>query len=147
MAGRGGGGDAPQLLQLILDGLQLLDDGGESAVPGLAVQFLWRYLLLAGLQPELDRCGRCGVTIPAAQPVVLSGQDGAPRCARCSRPGGIPLAAKDRTYLQKCDGLSLQEAMATPGESLHGVRQTLYRLTELALETRLRSLTAGAGGL
>ena len=145
VAGRGGGGDSPRLLSLILEGLSLLDLSAEELATPLAVQFLWRYLWLAGLQPELDRCAACGVTLSPQQPMVLSPHDGASRCSRCADHDSWVLSPEDRRYLAASANLPLAAATAVQSSGLVPLKRVLYRLTELALDTRLRSVSVGAG--
>ena len=92
IATRGAGG-APGCWQLVngfLDGLNRV--GEEETLPAL-FRFLWRFLDLLGLQPQIERCASCGARLfsggellesAAGEPVLFSAGEHGFVCRDCS---------------------------------------------------------------
>src|SRR5271157_1433784 len=60
------------LFKLFLDCLRLLDAPDLVREPYVTIQFLWRFLSLAGYQPETRACERCGAALGDTQPAYYS---------------------------------------------------------------------------
>ncbi|QEN09783.1 DNA repair protein RecO [Oceanispirochaeta crateris] len=104
-----------------------LDQEAEALVPGLFLSSLWDYLALEGIQPETNRCSRCGRPAPANKAVCYS-PEGMVVCSRC-RIDRLPLlTAPAREFLESVIGKQgLPEVDADTLESLTSYIMTILR--------------------
>lgn len=79
----------PALFELLLHVLTRLD-GSEDTGDALSVLFQMRFMALAGLAPELMRCGRCGLELDllAESQVDADVAGGCVVCRRCATAAG-----------------------------------------------------------
>jgi DNA repair protein RecO (recombination protein O) len=136
------------LFRLLLDSLQLLDAAETPREPYVTLQFLWRFLALAGFQPDTRRCDRCGRNLGESQSAYYAAQSHALLCADCGSSSGLVLPPGALRFLDATAALPMDRAVAVSlGEkSLHALRDTLARMVQSVLEGELASLRwVGAG--
>lgn len=133
------------LYALLLDCLLALHASGPAVQRGISAQFIWRYLSLSGLQPDLHGCAACDR--PLAPPVAgyLSERYGDIRCADCRAPSDPAFSAGARAYLSYTEKLTPARAAAVRLQDDRGLSAVLYRMVQRALDTPLAALQAGVG--
>jgi DNA repair protein RecO (recombination protein O) len=146
----GGGGTDASVYWLLRDSLQCLDAAAEAAVERVDLQFLWRFLGLAGFRPDVDTCASCGARVPEEDPIQYPAGSRALVCAACAARIGRPaleMSPGARRYLGH--SLAMPLALAVRIVLARPVARSLRRLStellESVLETRLKTLEAGAG--
>jgi DNA repair protein RecO (recombination protein O) len=136
LAGHGGGGSWAEALSLAEKTLDALESADEGTCLRILIHFLWNWVDLLGLRPELTRCASCGGSFaansaceaPADGVLWYSGGEGL-LCASCARGRGegvfLPLSPGARRWLAavqdqdpsaltrlSLDGASVREAKA-----------------------------------
>ena len=140
----GAGETSDTLFRLLLEGLRILQDSDASLQPYLTIQFLWRFLTLAGYLPELERCERCSLPLRPAEPAFYSPSLNAVVCAHCGADHGYALSAGALRYLAASRGRGLREAsqVRLEASSLRALREVLPRIVQGVLEGELKSLSS-----
>jgi DNA repair protein RecO (recombination protein O) len=137
------GETSDELFQLFLGSLQLLDRADSKGEPYVTIQFLWRFLSLAGYQPALDACCLCGTPFlekPASFAPAIHGF----LCSSCAPPDSrrVPtgalryLAATGQLPLSRCVEVTLEPA------GLAALRHVLPLMVQAVLEGELVTLRA-----
>jgi DNA repair protein RecO (recombination protein O) len=138
------GETTPDLFQLLLECLRTLEKNSDEGY--LSLQFLWRFLGLAGYQPGLSHCERCGRPLEEGAVETWSPNGMGLVCGRCRDAGSLAAPAGCRRYLAASQGLPLAAAAAIrmEKESFAALRRLLLSAVEGVLESGLKSLeTAG----
>lgn len=140
----GAGETSDTLFRLLLEGLRLLHESDARLQPYLTIQFLWRFLTLAGYLPELERCERCSLPLEPTALAYYSSSLNALLCAHCGGDRGYPLPAGALRYLAASRGLGLREASQVRLEagSLRALREVLPQMVQGVLEGELKSLSS-----
>jgi len=142
----GAGETSDRLFNLFLESLHALDRADGRNEPSVTIQFLWRFLALAGYQPDLDSCGRCGAAL-ADRPAGYLTTDNALVCGSCDPsarnvlpPGALRyLAFSSRAPLDRAVEITLEPA------GLRALRHVLPLMAQAVLEGELVTLRqAGA---
>jgi DNA repair protein RecO (recombination protein O) len=145
------GGEAPQIFSLLRGSLCLLDACAEETAPRLLVQFLWRYLGLAGCAPDTQSCAGCGEA--RGERSGLAYRRGEPGffCRGCAGDSGglICLSAGALGYLAYSQELPLEKAAACvlDAASFAALKQALLFLIEDLAGGPLNSIRTGKGVL
>jgi len=142
-----GSAEPTDLFGLLIDCLRGLQSADQAMQRGLMVQFIWRYLKLSGLQPDLDRCAVCDEPLAQSATSYLAEMYGDIRCADCSTSGDRPLSAGARAYLSHTALLSPARAACVHLQDDAALRHELFRMVQRALDTPLEALQVGAGVL
>ena len=142
-----GAAEPAELFQLLLDCLRALQSADQAVQRGLTVQFIWRYLRLSGLQPELDRCAACDEPLAQSAAGYLAEVYGDIRCEACSTSADRALSAGARAYLSHTAALTPARAAGVRLQDDAGLRHGLFRMVQRALDTPLAALQVGAGVL
>jgi DNA repair protein RecO (recombination protein O) len=137
------------LFRLFLDSLQALDAVEPRREPYVTAQFLWRFLGLAGWQPDTARCDRCGAPLGAAargaaapRPALYSASANALLCPACGLPSDTPVPPGLLRYLEGTAAHAVAQASAVTLEpaALAAARDLLPRMVQSVLEGELASL-------
>jgi DNA repair protein RecO len=138
----GAGETSSMLFRLFLDCLRLLNAPDLVREPYVTIQFLWRFLSLAGYQPETKTCERCGAAHGDAQSAYYSSLSNAILCPSCRGPLDDMLPAGSLRYLDASSVLSLDRSVEVRLEpaGLGALRETLPRMVQSVLEGELASL-------
>lgn len=156
------------LLCGFLDGMDLLNE--EAARLGL-LRFLWRYLELLGVRPDLSFCGRCDKEFDLGDGASIFTQEALQSslggkfflysqaenrfvCSDCFLPqeAGSRLSERSLCYL-KLSSQNDSQSMARARKAVLGGRDyfelkaLLFQLTESALGMKLKTLESGKGVL
>jgi len=143
------GETSDMLFQLFLQSLQLLDRAGAGEEPYVTIQFLWRFLSLAGYQPAVDACCQCGASLHAGATAFFSSSVHGFLCPLCVPPGALAVPAGAVRYLAATGQLTLSSAVAVTLEpaGLRALRHVLPMMVQSVLEGELVTLRAVGAGL
>jgi DNA repair protein RecO (recombination protein O) len=138
----GGGEVSIHLFRLFLDGLALLEAADERHEPYVTVQFLWRFLGLAGYQPDTAACDRCGTRLGGSRSAYYAESAHSLLCPACSAETGLPLLPGALRYLDSAAALPLDRAVDVQLEAsaLQCLRTALPRMVQSVLEGELASV-------
>ncbi len=136
-----GGDSAAPLFGLLRESLSLCEEASPRTVGCLSLQFLWRYLVLTGHAPDLERCGECGRPVAIDEPLALEAAEGATFCASCAGPAAAVVPAAARRYLAHTAELPLADALRVRLEPAceRSLRALLLGLVQGVLELPLAS--------
>ena len=140
-----GAAEPADLYALLLDCLLALHSSDLAVQRGLSAQFIWRYLYLAGLQPDLHGCAACDRPLAPSVAGYLSERYGDIRCADCSALSDAAFSAGARAYLSHTQKLPPARAAAVRLQDDRGLSNVLYRMVQRAVDAPLAALQAGAG--
>jgi DNA repair protein RecO (recombination protein O) len=134
------------LFPLFLDCLRLLCAPG-SREPYVTIQFLWRFLGLAGWQPDTGSCERCGTSLAGVAAAVYAPSTNALLCRACGADRSITIPAGCLRYLDATSSLPMEAALAISMEaaSLAALRTSLPLMLQAVLEGELASLRLAGG--
>ncbi|HET6487845.1 MAG TPA: DNA repair protein RecO [Spirochaetia bacterium] len=138
----GAGETTDTLFRLLVEGLRLLQESDPRLEPYLTIQFLWRFLTLAGYLPDLGRCERCSLPLDPSARAFYSASDNAVVCAACGGERGSLLPAGALRYLEASRHGSIRDASQVRLEaaSLGALRDVLPRMVQGIFEGQLKSL-------
>ncbi len=138
----GGGGDSKDIFLLLRDALTLLDRCSTVRVECTVIQFLWRFLILSGMNPELNYCGRCGRQVGFDELLVFSQEENIFVCNQCGASGTFTLNGGERKYLAYTSRQTFEGAVTTGlvKSSVYPLRQLLLTMIQNFLEYPLNSL-------
>ncbi len=140
----GGGGESGTLFSLLIESLRALD--AATGFEPVTVQFLWRYLAVSGLQPDLDECTVCGAPLSRAR--AWDASHGGFLCESCAQTGDRDrLNPGAAAYLRHSGALSLSSSLdiRLDAASMTNAKRVLYRIVQDVAETPLNSLRIGGG--
>lgn len=146
------------LLKAFMDGIDSTDENGARIG---TIRFLWRYLSLLGVQPEVTECSGCGRKLFSENPSEELSSHFIPAtsgmvCRECgqsyekSRDSGIGFFSVTEQALHYLDAIS----NLTPGQvrrltlsqnSMDSLKRLLFHLIEAAVGSPLMSLKSGFG--
>ena len=106
------------------------------------MQFLWRFLSLAGYQPDIDTCDSCGAPLGERGPAWYCARSHALLCAACGSHAGLPLPQGALRYLGATQEMPLSRAAAVSMDegSRAALRDTLLGMVQSVLEGPLASI-------
>jgi DNA repair protein RecO (recombination protein O) len=135
------------LFPLFLDCLQLLALP-TAREPYVTIQFLWRFLGLAGYQPDTTACGRCGSPLSPGTVVRWAPSDNAMLCRACGDDRAFSLPSGCLRYLEGTAAFAPAEAVEVSMDAagLAALRGALPRMLQAVLEGELSSLRVAGGG-
>ena len=107
----GGGGGFPSLFSLFSTALLSLDKSGDSSIDYNLIQFLYKYIIIAGFQPDIDECGICGRTVDNTESLYFSGNESFFVCCLCPNHDSFELSPGGRSYLKHTAALSFPAAV------------------------------------
>jgi DNA repair protein RecO (recombination protein O) len=129
------------LFGLFRESLSLLEHADPTQEQCLTLQFLWRFLGLAGYQPELAACNSCGATLEGKSAWFLPRSQGM-LCAACAGQGGTQLPPGALRFIGATQVMPLSAAMDVQLEAgaRAALRTTLLGLVQSVLEGPLTSI-------
>jgi len=129
------------LFGLFRDSLSLLEQADAAQEQGLTLQFLWRFLGLAGYQPEVGTCSSCGAALQGRGAWVLPRSHGL-ACAACAGQQGTALPPGALRFIGATQDLALAQAIAVSLEAgaRAALRAGLLALVQSVVEGPLASI-------
>lgn len=139
-------GNSPwRLVNAFLDGISVSDE--DECRRGL-LRFLWRYLVSAGINPEISFCTRCGEKSENEVVYYSPHEDGCV-CKNCVRNDErrIPLSCLGRAYLSAIETESPSSVRSIPlsNTDYAELRQFLFFLITRMIDGPLKTLVTGEG--
>ena len=126
----------PRLYKMTVGVLRTI---AERPSPLNVPAFYWKLLAAEGLEPQLDRCVRCGESGPDVQLVAFDLNEGGMHCRNCrSGTSGSPAAL---AIMRDILGGRLNEALAQPeSPATHEVGVLATRALEHHIERHLKAV-------
>ena len=142
------GETSDRLFRLFLESLRILDRVDDRGEPYVTIQFLWRFLSLAGCQPDVDSCGRCGEPL-GDRAAVYSARDNDFRCGLCERSAADMVPGGAVRYLAASRALPVSRAVEITLEpaGLRALRRALPAMVQGVLEGELVTLRHSGAAL
>jgi DNA repair protein RecO (recombination protein O) len=137
----GAGETSPVLFRLFLDCLRALDSGAPDCARYITSQFLWRFLALAGYQPDPAVCDGCGARLDSRERVFYEPSSNAFLCHACSLSSSCPVPSGALRYLEATQSLSLEGCAEVRLEerALKALEAFLFSAVHAVLEGELKS--------
>lgn len=140
------GGEYQELYALMRACLSLLDQE-EFVADVVLIQFIWRFIGIMGLEPDLTRCPICGTGYGEQDTLFFNVSLLSPCCSNCSDRADqtLLLGPGSRRYLSFTRRLGTREAVGIPvhEEAICRLERYITRYAETILGGPLRSLAAG----
>ncbi len=138
----GAGDVSGRLFRLLRDSLLMLEAAEARREPYVTLQFLWRFLALAGYEPRIDACDSCGAGFGEQKPAFYAARFNAFLCPSCRLPSDPRLPPGSLRYLEATREQPVARAVEVvlEEESLRALRDTLPLIVQSVLEGTLASL-------
>jgi DNA repair protein RecO (recombination protein O) len=142
------GETSDELFRLFLGSLQLLDRADAKGEPYVTIQFLWRFLSLAGYQPLADACCQCGTPFQQRSASFSPAIHGF-LCSSCVPADARQVPAGALRYLAATGQLPLSSSVEVTLEpaGLAALRRVLPLMVQAVLEGELVTLRAAGAAL
>ncbi len=141
-----GGGESEQIYPLLADSLKILNYSAEKDHILILLQFIWRYLGIAGFTPDIENCGRCGCSLSRIPSLWYSEAENYFLCNDCGAgnffitisPGGV-------RYLKHTASLDISGSMkiGLDKRSAESLRRVLLAMIQGIVEYPLNTLKKG----
>ncbi|MGA2641856.1 MAG: DNA repair protein RecO [Spirochaetia bacterium] len=130
------------LFGLFRESLEILENSGPALEAYVTMQFLWRFLSLAGYQPDIGSCDSCGAVLGERGPAWYAPRTHALLCAACGAHTGLSLPQGALRYLGATHVMPLGRAVAVSMDegSRAALRDTLLGMVQSVLEGSLASI-------
>ena len=143
----GGGGDFDASLSLVQEAFRCLDTVEAARADRVLIQFLWRYLPMAGHYLQITVCTKCDRTLEKGDPVYFSHSEQSFVCSRCAGNRDQYIPPGCGSYIRYTSPLPLEKSIEA---SLEGgaekiLKGLLIHLVEGIVETGLQTLDSGGG--
>jgi len=142
------GETSDELFRLFLGALQLLDEAETRGEPYVMIQFLWRFLSLAGYQPVTDACCQCGAPFHQKSASFSPAVHGF-LCSNCVPPNSRSVPAGALRYLAASGQLPLSSAtgITLDAAALSALRHAMPLMVQAVLEGELITLRSAGAAL
>jgi DNA repair protein RecO (recombination protein O) len=129
------------LFGLFRDSLALLEQADPAQEQSLTLQFIWRFLGVAGYQPELHACNSCGAVLEGRGAWYVPRSHGL-LCEACAGQGGSRLPPGALRFIEATQGMPLSQAVHVQVEAgaRAALRGALLGLVQSVLEGPLASI-------
>jgi len=136
----GSGEDSTTLFTLAASAFSLLSGCVPQGISRLKCAFLWNFLKIEGVRPELNRCNQCGGNLEDRTVYFLP--NGLLVCPDCGAGDLNELSLGARRWLFVISDIEMNRAIkiGLPIHSAAAVEQWLLAITQSLLERSLKSL-------
>jgi DNA repair protein RecO (recombination protein O) len=143
----GAGENSSTLFNLYVDCLKALERLGQQKHLYISIQFLWRFLRLCGFNPDVNNCDDCGRHLSPGEDASLNIKSTDFLCNDCCNDPRFVLNPGARRFLERTTREPLAQALryTLDEASLIKLKDTLYRLLQGLLETKLNSIECAQG--
>jgi DNA repair protein RecO (recombination protein O) len=141
------GDETGDLYRLLIDALQFLEYADAPRAAVINVQFLWRYLQLSGLEPDLYQCAISGEALESGEPIFYSRTDEGfcnHSYAQEQMIRWLPGAAAYMRHTSQ-QRLALSLNVTPPSGAIARIKRVTYAILEEQLERPLRSIESSGG--
>lgn len=139
-----GGGDE-RVFKLFSKTLDFIDRASnDDEIEKLLVLYLWRYLWMNGILPDLSECSRCGREINRGESIFYQ-SDGLFSCGDCLVGSFQELNRKAIEYLYKTSTMTFESALPEiiDSSSLLNIKKCLIMIVQALVEYPLKTLRSG----
>jgi DNA repair protein RecO (recombination protein O) len=137
LSSHGSGGTWQEALCIADGTLDALSGADDQTCNRIGIQFLWKWIELLGLQPDLSTCSLCGKAISANDILLFSVPDSSTFCTVCANTELLPIGPGARRWLEIITALP-------PAQLLRYTADTASLLQAKSLTT---NILAGAFGI
>lgn len=136
------------LITSFLDGMELSNET-QSRV-GL-VRFLWRFIQMCGLMPEVEKCNSCENPVSKIGISYYNINENSFLCQDCAESHKnqnlLPVKHQALIYLWACANMDAKDARNYPldEEGFIQIRKIVYEMIKLTCSARLNTLEIGMG--
>jgi DNA repair protein RecO (recombination protein O) len=149
----GGGESFREIFSLFLEVLKTIEKSREEDADLILIQFLFRFLAMTGHKVDVLRCDNCGKEFStekdqtARQNVFYTTGSTGFVCAGCRGSNPVPVFSGMIKYLSATTHIPLTRALGyrIESRSVEILKQILFGIIEIHLETRLKSVEKGEG--
>lgn len=137
---------AAELYALGVEALTWLDCAKGEKIVQAEAWFLWQFLQLAGLGPDVEHCAHCGSSFSGLPAVYGFGQEGLV-CPSCRGPGAVEIPAGGLRWLKDCLDKPVAEvrAVGCSVQAAGALKALAGQLVEGHIGRRLKSFHTGHG--
>lgn len=141
------GGAAAEVFDLMRDALRELDCRRSSDADTVSVQFLWRFLRLAGSGPDLEHCACSGEALDPGAPAWYSRAEEGFCAEGFTNDESIQWSPGILAFFRHANALSLSDALKVvpPAGSVSTMKRVLYVIVQDLVEAPLNTIRTGAG--
>jgi DNA repair protein RecO (recombination protein O) len=143
----GAGGGSEELFGLFHEALGELERRPGNEAELVSIQFIWRFLSVSGMQPDLEHCAITGEFLAQGEPVYYSpaeqgfcSRDVAGEHMTAWQPGAL-------AFMRHTATVSLSQALRTtpPAGATARIKRVLYAILEEHVDSPLNTLKSGSG--
>jgi DNA repair protein RecO (recombination protein O) len=140
--GHGGGESREEIYLLLLNSLKSLNESKDEETDYVFLQFLIRFLTLAGYMPDESLCAGCGKNVPEDAPAFFHPGHPAFFCRDCQPQNSRGVNPGMRKYIGKTRTLDWRQAVTIRMEraSAAGLKEILINIIESLIESPLKSI-------
>ena len=110
LASYASGGNWRQAFNTVENALNALSSAQNPLCRRILVHFLWKWIDLLGLKPELDLCISCGAKIPASETLLFSPSDSGSLCTSCLNDTNVvPVSPGARLWIYRTQDLAPEQ--------------------------------------
>ncbi|MCA1949167.1 MAG: DNA repair protein RecO [Treponema sp.] len=143
LASQGSGGPWQEAFTLLSETLETLSTIQEAGIPVIVTYFIWNWLKVLGLLPELEHCQNCACNVRPDEVVWYSSLEQQAYCSSC----GEPIQRTERERLFPINGggrrwvARILELPASQVERYRVDEQTLAQVQRLGTELLQQALS------
>jgi len=143
----GSGGDSAAVFNLASRALSLLSDTESRDIGRLNAAFIWFFLVIEGVHPNLEHCGRCGGPLGGARAAVRYRPDAVLLGPECSNENLPSLPDEVREWLADSEGIESALRVSLSPAAVQAAESWLLSVIQTLLERPLKSVGASRGPL
>lgn len=134
--------DEPKPVFELLQRALLLLEKDPQSVQRIIISFIWKFLQISGLAPELEYCPVCERKLEEEEILLFARQLASPACKNCGDSDYLVLPPGARRYLKFTQSLDLERAVAVQLNPPAQARILAYMLKwiKIQVNTPLKTL-------
>ncbi len=139
-----GGGDS-RIYKLFSKALGIIDKiSSDIDVEKMLVLYLWRYLWMNGVLPDLAECSNCGKEIRRGESLFYL-REGQLVCSNCRSNSVLTIGEGSLNYISVTSTMTFDQALMVPVDnySLGDLKKCLIMLVQTLVEYPLKTLKSG----
>ncbi|MCK5201120.1 MAG: DNA repair protein RecO, partial [Spirochaetales bacterium] len=107
-----GGGESELVYPLLAGSLKELNKADKAGQTLILIQFVWRYLGIAGFRPDTEHCGQCDRMFIESEQVWFDERDNQLICDKCRTSMDlVKFTSGSLKYLRHTEKLDLEKSM------------------------------------
>ena len=141
-----GGGESELIYPLLAGSLRELNLADKTGQTLILIQFIWRYLGIAGFRPDTEYCGRCDSMFRVSETVWFDERDNQLICSKCRTDmDRLKFSSGGLKYLRHTVKLDLDKSMriGLDDRSADTLKRTMLFMIQGIVEYPLNTLKNG----